>query len=84
VPHSHYIADLERVGLSLISYPYNISSVIDSELVTNSSLSNGTVVVDYSGVESSALYFEANITNLSDGSSLSSTFNFTFLLSVSG
>jgi beta-fructofuranosidase len=84
VPRGHYIADLERVGLSLISYPYNISSVIDSELASNSSLGNGTVVVDYSRVESGALYFEANITNLGDASSLSGTLNFTFLSSASG
>ncbi|KAL5431895.1 hypothetical protein PMIN06_001824 [Paraphaeosphaeria minitans] len=84
VPRGHYIADLERVGLSLISYPYNISSVVDSELASNSSLGNGTVVVDYSGVGSGGLYFEANVTNLGDASSLSGTLNFTFLSSVTG
>lgn len=84
VPRGHYIADLERFGLSLISYPYNISSVIDSELASNSTLGNGTLVVDYSGVESGALYFEANVTNLTDTSSLSGTLNFTFMSSATG
>ncbi|KAJ4356067.1 Invertase [Didymosphaeria variabile] len=84
IPRGHYIADLERFGLSLISYPYNISSVIDSELASNSSLGNGTVVVDYSGVESGALYFEANVTNLTDASSLQGTLNFTFTSSATG
>ena len=84
VPRGHYIADLERFGLSMISYPYNISSVIDSELVSNSSLGNGTVAVDYSDVESGALYFEANITGLTDASSLTGSLNFTFMSSISG
>lgn len=84
VPRGHYIADLERVGLSMISYPYNISSVIDTELASNSSLGNGTLVADYSGVESGAVYFEANITGLTDASSLSGTLNFTLMSSATG
>ena len=84
IPRGHYLADLERVGLCMISYPYNVSSVIDTELASNSSLGNGTLVVDYSGIESGALYFEANITNLTDASSLSGTLNFTFISSATG
>ncbi|KAF1977937.1 hypothetical protein BU23DRAFT_276512 [Bimuria novae-zelandiae CBS 107.79] len=84
VPRGHYIADLERFGLSMISYPYNISSVVDTELASNSSLGNGTVAVDYSAVESGALYFEANVTGLPDDSPLTGTLNFTFMSSASG
>ncbi|KAL1605449.1 Invertase [Paraconiothyrium brasiliense] len=64
IPRGHYIADLECFGLSLISYPYHISSVIDDVLASNSSLGNGTVAVNYSGVDSGALYFEAKVTML--------------------
>jgi beta-fructofuranosidase len=84
VPHQHYLAELPRSGLSLISYPHNISAAIDSELAYNSSLGNGTLFVDYSDVESGALYWEANITGLTDASCLSGSLNFTFSSSSTG
>jgi beta-fructofuranosidase len=83
VPRGHYVADLERFGLSLISYPYNISSVIDTQLASNSTLGNGTVAVDYSNVESGALYFEANVTLPADSPPIG-TLNFTFASTASG
>jgi beta-fructofuranosidase len=84
VPRAHYLKDLPRFGLSLISYPYNIMSIVDSELASNDSLGNGTMLLDYSNVESGALYFEANITGLVTAASLAGTLNFTFSSSVSG
>ncbi|KAF2115432.1 glycosyl hydrolase [Lophiotrema nucula] len=84
VPRTNYLTNLDRVGLSLISYPHNISSIIDSELAYNSSLGNNTIFIDYSTVESSALYFEANITGLADSTSLTGTLNFTFSSSATG
>lgn len=84
VPRGHYIKNLTRFGPSLISYPYNIMSIVESELASNSSLGNGTVLIDYSTVESGALYFEANITGLTNGDSLDGSLNFTFSSSVSG
>lgn len=84
VPRAHHLKDLPRFGLSLISYPHNIMSIVESELASNDSLGNGTVLVDYSGVESGALYFEANITGLTGPDSLDGTLNFTFFSSVSG
>jgi beta-fructofuranosidase len=84
VPRGHYLKDLPRYGLSLISYPWNIMSIVESELASNDSLGNGTVLLDYSNVESGALYFEANITGLTTSDSLDGTLNFTFSSSVSG
>ncbi|KAF2845026.1 glycoside hydrolase family 32 protein [Plenodomus tracheiphilus IPT5] len=84
VPRAHYIKNLTRFGPSLISYPYNIMSIVESELASNSSLGNGTVLIDYSNVKSGALYFEANITGLTSGDSLDGALNFTFSSSVSG
>lgn len=84
VPRGHYLTNLTRRGLSMISYPYNVSTVIESELAYNSSLGNGTVFLDYSTVRSGALYFEANVTGLTDSSSLDGTLNFTFSSSVTG
>jgi beta-fructofuranosidase len=59
-------------------------SIVDSELASNDSLGNGTVFVDYSTVESGALYFEANVTGLTGGPSLAGSISFTFQSSVSG
>jgi beta-fructofuranosidase len=84
VPRGHYLKDLPRFGLSLISYPYNIMSIVDRELASNKSLNNGTVLLDYSDVESGAIYFEANITGLTTAASLAGSLNFTFSSSVSG
>ncbi|KAF2024213.1 hypothetical protein EK21DRAFT_104821 [Setomelanomma holmii] len=84
VPRGHYLKDLPRFGLSLISYPWNINSIVESELASNDSLGNGTVLLDYSNVESGALYFEANITGLKTSDSLDGTLNFIFSSSVSG
>lgn len=84
VPRGHYIKNLTRFGPSLISYPYNIMSIMESELAFNSSLGNGTVLIDYSTVESGALYFEANITGLTTSDSLDGSLNFTFSSAGSG
>ncbi|PSN61470.1 hypothetical protein BS50DRAFT_578471 [Corynespora cassiicola Philippines] len=84
VARGHYLKELPRAGLSLISYPWNVSAAIESELAYNSSLGNGSVFVDYSAVRSRALYFEANITGLTDSSSLDGSLNFTFLSSATG
>jgi beta-fructofuranosidase len=83
VPRGHYLKELPRFGMSLISYPWNIMSIVDSELASNKSLGNGSVLLDYSNVESKALYFEANITGLT-ATTLAGTLNFTFSSSVSG
>ncbi|PVH90447.1 glycoside hydrolase family 32 protein [Periconia macrospinosa] len=84
VARGHYLKELPRQGLALISYPLDIVSVVESELARNDSLGNSTVFVDYSNVQSGALYFEANITGLTDSASLQGAINFKFLSSASG
>lgn len=84
VAHEHYLKELPRVGLSLISYPHNISAAIESQLIYNSSFKNERLFLDYSTVESRALYWEANITGLTDSSSLDGSLNFTFSSSATG
>jgi beta-fructofuranosidase len=83
VARGHYIKNLPRQGPTLIQYPVNLPSVISAELASNASLGNGSLSVDYSSVSSGALYFEANITNLSYAS-LTGSLNFTLLSSASG
>ncbi|KAF2195822.1 glycoside hydrolase family 32 protein [Zopfia rhizophila CBS 207.26] len=84
LPRENYLTNLTRIGYALISKPYNISRVVESELAYNSSLGNGTVFVDYSSVPSGALYFEANVTGLADSSSVDGSVNFTFTSSSTG
>ena len=44
------------VGWLMVSEPYNIQSIIESELAFNESLGNGSIIMDYSQT-SGALYF---------------------------
>lgn len=84
VPRGHFVKDLPRQGLTLISYPWNIMSIVESELASNKSIGNGNVTVDFSKVESRALYFEANVTGIKGGPSLAGRLNFTFSSSQTG
>ncbi|SMR55465.1 unnamed protein product [Zymoseptoria tritici ST99CH_1A5] len=83
VPRSHHIANVSARGYDLISAIHDISPVIESELAYNSSLGNGSVLVDFSTVQSGAIYLEANITGLTS-STLRGTANFTISSSISG
>lgn len=84
LPRVNYLKNATRIGYVLVSEPYNIQTVFSQELAYNSSLGNSSVLLDYSSVPSGALYFEANITNLSSYTSSSGQLNFTFSSSISG
>lgn len=83
VPRSNYLDSLPGVGAVLVSAPHNIQSIFSQELAYNTSLNNGTILLDYSSVASRALYFEVNVTSLSPYT-LQGTANFTFTSSLSG
>ncbi|KAF4943529.1 hypothetical protein FSARC_14899 [Fusarium sarcochroum] len=79
LPRENYLTKAKRVGWKLVSRPYELSPVIGSELASNDSFGNGTLIVDYSDVESNALYWEVNVTGIPDtGVSATATMNFTF------
>ena len=84
LPRVNYLKNATRIGYVLVSEPYNIQTVFSQELAYNSSLGNSSILLDYSSVPSGALYFEANITNLSPYTASSGALNFTFSSSVSG
>src|SRR5687767_13170677 len=85
LPRQNYLTEVPRLGWKLVSRPYNLDPVLGDTLASNSSLGNGTVVVDYSQVESNAIYFEANVTNIPDtGIPSGATLNFTFSAVQSG
>ena len=83
IPRYNYLRDIPVIGLTLISEPYNIQAIFDSELAYSDNLGNDSVLLDYSSVASGALYFEANITGLTS-ETLAGTLNFTFSSAVSG
>lgn len=83
VPRANVIANISARGYDIISELYNLDTVIDQELAYNNSLGNGTLLSYFGNVESGAMYFEANITNI-NSYTLKGTANFTISSSVSG
>ncbi len=83
LPRVNTLANITRVGYDLISEPYDLTPLYDSELARNDSLGNGTVLIDYSTLDSGALHFEANISNIPTANA-TGTLNFTFTSSVTG
>ena len=83
LPRTNILANITRTGYDLISEPYNLYPLYDSPLATNSSLGNGSILVDYSSLSSGAVYFSANISNIPVANT-TGTANFTFMSSVSG
>ncbi|KAF5025452.1 hypothetical protein F66182_2475 [Fusarium sp. NRRL 66182] len=80
LPRENYLTKAKRVGWKLVSRPYDLSPVLGRELASNDSFGNGTLVVDYSGVESNALYWEFNLTGIPEtGIPAAAAVNFTFL-----
>lgn len=85
LPRQTRLTKTERVGWKLINTPYFIQPILGETLASEKDHRNGTIMVDYSQVESNAIFFEANVTgipkhNISDNATL----NFTALSPVSG
>lgn len=84
LPRVNYLTNATRVGYRLVSLPYDLSPVISSEPIqSNDNLGNGTVLVDFTDLESKVIYLELNITNI-PAVNASGTANFTFLSSITG
>lgn len=79
LPRRNHLTMSKRVGWKLVSTPYDMEPIMGDVLASNTSLTNGTVTVDFSEVESNALYWEANVTGIPDtGIPSMATMNFTF------
>ncbi|GAW18294.1 hypothetical protein ANO14919_077690 [Xylariales sp. No.14919] len=64
-PRVNYISEAPRIGLVMVDEIYDISPILDSKLKTSTcGGGDGTVALDYSSVESGALYIEVNVTNI--------------------
>ncbi|KAI6782739.1 uncharacterized protein J7T54_000882 [Emericellopsis cladophorae] len=85
LPRRNYLTKTKRIGWKLISEPYDLSPVLGRELAANETMGNGSTTVDFSQVESNAVYWEANVTGIPDsGIPGSATLNFTFVSPQSG
>ncbi|PPQ98570.1 hypothetical protein CVT26_013753 [Gymnopilus dilepis] len=78
IPRSISIANVTATGWDLLNTPYNISSLFATPLGISSNLGNSNLQVDYSSIQSGAVYFQVNVTNAGSGGML----NFTFLSSI--
>jgi len=83
LPRRNMLANITRVGYDLISMPYDLAPLYDTQIAKNDSLGNGTVLVDYSTLDSGAVYFAINISSI-PAANVTGTANFTFLSSVTG
>jgi beta-fructofuranosidase len=84
LPRRNFLTNITRVGWDMVSLPYDMSPVVGDTLATNPSLGNGTMFVDFSSVESNALWFEVNATGINTTTvSSSATLNFTFRSPIS-
>lgn len=85
LPRKTHLQKVERLGWKLVTEPYDMSPVMGAQLASNDSLTNSTLAVDYSDVESNALYFEANVTGIPEtGTPELATLNFTFISPQTG
>jgi len=83
LPRLNMLANITRIGYDLISMPYDLTPLYDMQIAQNNSLGNGSVLADYSMVESGAIYFAINISSIPTAN-VTGTANFTFLSSVTG
>ncbi|KAI3328530.1 glycosyl hydrolase [Ustulina deusta] len=79
VPRVSYLAEAPRIGLVMVNELFDLSPILDSQLKASSFIGDGTVALDYSAVDSGALYLEVNVTNinatlLTDNSTLNISF----------
>ncbi|XWW95743.1 hypothetical protein V2A60_003710 [Cordyceps javanica] len=85
VPRRCYLTKAKRVGWKLVTEPYSLDPVMGSQLATSNSLVNDSLTVDFSRVDSNAIYWEANITGIPQtGISGSATLNFTLIAATTG
>ncbi len=64
LPRRNFLANLPRVGWTLMSRPADLTPVLAEPLAAKDDLGNGVLTVDYSHVPSNALYFSVNVTGL--------------------
>jgi beta-fructofuranosidase len=85
LPRHNYLKNITRVGWDLISVPYPLDPVLPSSSLASKTMGNDSVLLDFSTVESNALYFDINVTEIPKANiSGSASLNFTFTSSITG
>jgi len=87
VPRAHYLTNATRIGWVLATEPYNIEALHPNTTLAEKDWKapNGSLTVDFSNVESNALHFSIDVSNLNNTAyGPNPTLNFTFTSPVSG
>jgi beta-fructofuranosidase len=78
LPRRTHLVNAPRTGWVLISYAYDLTPLYDQQLANQSSIGNGSILLDYSTMSSGVVYFQCNITNIPNNTVAQGTLNFTF------
>ncbi|KAI0201181.1 glycosyl hydrolase [Astrocystis sublimbata] len=83
-PRVNYLTNAKRIGMVMVNDLPDLTPILDSRL-NASTFGDGTVALDYSSVESGALYIEVNVTNINTSQlNDDSMLNISFASPVSG
>ncbi|KAI1182488.1 glycoside hydrolase family 32 protein, partial [Nemania serpens] len=63
-PRTKYLKEAPRIGLVMVEEPYDLFPVLDTQLHSSTPESGTNIALDYSSVESGALYLDVNVTNI--------------------
>lgn len=64
LPREHFMTKVKGAGWKLVSRPYNLDRVVSETLVVEKNLTKEVVAVEFSGVESKAIYWEIHLTGI--------------------
>lgn len=85
LPRKTHLTKAKRVGWKLVSEPYDLKPVLGDVLASDSSHTNGSIIVDFSDVDSNAIYWEVNVTGIPEKDIPElATLNFTISSPTSG
>ncbi|CAG8955074.1 hypothetical protein HYFRA_00007088 [Hymenoscyphus fraxineus] len=82
LPRRTKLAKVQRTGWDMLDVPVDLAPVLETPLAQNSSLGNGTILIDYSSLDSGAIFFQCNVSNIPNITLSKGTLNFTFSSSV--
>ncbi|TAQ85409.1 hypothetical protein B7494_g6267 [Chlorociboria aeruginascens] len=64
LPRRTHLANVTRTGWDLISTPYDLTPIYDTQLASNPNIGNGSITVDYSSIGSGAIYFKCRVSSI--------------------
>jgi len=77
LPRRARLANVTRTRWDLVTIPFNLTPIYETQLANSSNIGNGSVLLDYSSTTSGAVYFQCNVTGI-PSSNAQGTLNFTF------